>query len=148
MQNAERYRAYCDVLAEAGIPYDPDLVYEGDYSIDCGTAGARVLLALPDRPTAIFAANDQTAIGVSEETQQLGLRIPDDLSLVGFDNIPEARFCQLTSVDHPLVQMGMMAVELLIKAIEGQKIENTITKIPTRLVVRESCKAPAERVKS
>ncbi len=148
MQNSERYRAYCDVLAEAGIPYDPDLVHEGDYSIDCGTVGARVLLALPDRPTAIFAANDQTAIGVSEAVEQLGVRIPDDLSLIGFDNIPEARFYQLTSVDHPLMQMGMMAVELLIKAIEGQTIEETITKIPTRLVVRKSCQALAENVKS
>lgn len=148
MQNAERYRAYCDVLTEAGIAYDPALVYEGDYSIDCGADGARALLELADRPTAIFAANDQTAIGVAEAVQQLGLHIPQDLSLVGFDNIPEARFYQLTSVDHPLVEMGMMAVELLIKAIEGQEIENMITVIPTRLVVRETCQPPAERVNS
>lgn len=148
MQNEGRFQAYCDMLTEAGIAYDPDLFFEGDYSIQGGAAGARALLALSDRPTAIFAANDQTAIGVYEAVNQLGMSIPDDLSLVGFDNIPEARYYHLTSVEQPLIQMGIMAVELLIKAIEGEKIDNTITKLPARLVVRESCQPPMEKVKA
>lgn len=146
MQNSERYRAYCDALREAGIAFDPVLVAEGDYSVPAGAACTRALLALPHPPTAIFAANDQSAIGAYEAAGQLGVRIPEDLSLVGFDNIPEARYYGLTSVDHPLMQMGSMAVEMLIQLIEGGRIENPITCIPATLVTRTSCQQQVEKV--
>ncbi|HEY9090026.1 MAG TPA: LacI family DNA-binding transcriptional regulator [Anaerolineaceae bacterium] len=139
LQNGNRYKAYRDVLEEAGIPFDPQLVEEGDFSTQCGAQCARRLLTLPKPPSAIFAANDQSALGVWEAARELGVRIPEDLSLVGFDDIPEAQFSGLTTVHHPLIEMGAMAVELLIKLIEGEKPENYIQKIPTKLVVRNSC---------
>jgi LacI family transcriptional regulator len=141
MQNAERYRGYCDVLSESGIAYDPALVMEGDYSNQTGAILARALLRMPDRPTAIFAANDQSALGVYETAQELGVRIPQDLSLIGFDNIPEAKYAELTTVEQPLAQMGMMAVELLIRLIEGEQTQSTVTKLPAKLIVRKSCQA-------
>lgn len=144
MQNDQRYHAYCDMLAEAGIPYDPDLVVEGDYSIQTGAECARVLLRLADRPTAIFAANDQSALGALEVAKELGVRVPEDLSLVGFDNIPDARYYGLTTVEQPLARMGAMAVEMLIDLIEGRIQEKSILKIPTQFVIRQSCQAAPE----
>src|SRR6266545_4679768 len=84
-----RLDGYKDGLEIAGIPYDPDLVQQGDYTREGGQAAARQLLGRADRPTAIFAANDESALGVMDIAQELGIRIPHDLSLVGFDNIPE-----------------------------------------------------------
>lgn len=139
MQNEQRYRAYCDALAAAGIPYAGELIVEGDYSTLTGAECARKLLSMPERPTAIFAANDQSALGVYETAREMGVRIPEDLSLVGFDDIPEAKYYGLTTVEQPLVRMGAMAVELLIKLIENGKPEGTIHKIPAELVIRNSC---------
>ncbi len=141
MQNSERHQAYCDALNEAGIQYDPDLVMEGDYSTSTGEECARRLLTMQDPPTAIFAANDQSALGVYSAAKDLGVRIPEDLSLVGFDNIPEASYFGLTTVDQSLVLMGSMAAELLIQLIEGEKIDTVVHKIPANLVIRQSCLA-------
>lgn len=141
LQNGERQRAYEDALRAAGIELDPHLVVAGDFSSQCAAGCTRRLLSLPQPPSAIFAANDQTALGAWETARELGLRVPEDLSLVGFDDIPEAKFYGLTTVHHPLVQMGSMAVELLIKLIEGEKPETYLQKIPTHLITRNSCQA-------
>lgn len=139
MQNSERYRAYCDVLTEAGISIDPALVIEGDYSTSRGVECARELLGLSLPPTAIFASNDQTALGVFDAARELGIRIPEDLSVVGFDNIPEAQIHGLTTVDHPLEKMGSAAVDLLIKQIEGEQATSIPQKWTANLVIRSSC---------
>ncbi|MEJ2750632.1 MAG: substrate-binding domain-containing protein, partial [Anaerolineae bacterium] len=102
---------------------------------------AREMLALPHPPTAIFAANDQTAIGVYQAADELGLRIPEDLSVVGFDNIPEARFMGLTTVDQFLDEMGYIATQMLITLIQNQSLDEPIYKMPTRLVIRDSARA-------
>ncbi len=141
LQNGERQRAYDDALRAAGITPDPDLVAEGDFSSQCGAECTRRLLSLSQPPTAIFAANDQAALGAWETAREMGVRVPDDLALIGFDDIPEAKFYGLTTVHHPLVEMGSMAVELLIKLIEGEKPETYSQKIPTHLIVRSSCQA-------
>jgi LacI family transcriptional regulator len=140
-----RFLAYQEGLAEAGIPFDPDLVEEGDYTRDRGQAAARLLLDRPDRPTAIFAANDQTALGVMDIAAQFGLRIPQDLSVAGFDNIPESMHStpRLTTIDQSIHEMGALAAKMLIAILQGEDLGEPLHKIPTRLIVRESCQPPA-----
>jgi LacI family transcriptional regulator len=101
------------------------------------------LLALPNRPTAIFAANDKSALGVIEAAQEIGLHIPNDLSVVGFDNILETPQVQggLTTVDQFIDRMGYIAVEMLVNLIQGSSLDSNLYKIPTRLIVRGSCRA-------
>ncbi len=140
-----RLMGYQDGLAVAGIPFDPDLVREGDYTQARGRAAARELLDRPDRPTAIFAANDKTALGVMDVAPELGLRIPHDLSLVGFDNLPDATQIhpQLTTVDQSIQEMGYLATKMLVSILQGEELESTLCKVPTRLIIRESCQAPS-----
>lgn len=134
-----RERGYRDALAGAGIPFDPELVRDGGYSAAVTTEVARELLTLPDRPTALFAANDLSAIRVVEVAQQLGLRVPQDVSVVGFDNIPEAANCAppLTTIAQPLQQMGAEAVRMLLDLLLGLEREQHV-RLPARLVVRAS----------
>jgi LacI family transcriptional regulator len=103
---ARRLKAYRDALTKAGIDQDDRLVAFGDFSTETGRRRALELLALEDRPTAIFASNDQSAIGVFQAVEEMGLRVPDDCSVVGFDNIPEAKYLGLTTVDQFLAEMG------------------------------------------
>jgi len=148
MQSAiRRFQGYQDSLAEMDIAYDPELVQHGDYTRERGQAAARLLLERPDRPTAIFAANDRSAIGVIDVAKELGLRIPQDLSVVGFDNIPESMHGtpMLTTVDQSIQEMGALATKLLISILQGETPENTLCKIPTRLIIRESCQAPVSQ---
>lgn len=137
-----RLEAYCDGLAAAGIAYDPDLVQEGDYTRERGLQAARRLLGRADRPTAIFAANDKSAMGVLDAARELGLRVPEDLSVVGFDNIPEAeqQNPRLTTVDQSIQEMGHLAVGLLIRMLQREPLDTLLVKVPTRLIVRESCR--------
>lgn len=141
MQNHERHKAYADVLQEVGVKYDSDLIVEGDYSTSTAAECARRLFALKEPPSAIFAANDQSALGVLAAAKDIGIRIPEDLSLVGFDNIPEASYFGLTTVDQSLVRMGSMAAKLLMQLIEGEEIETVVQRIPATLVIRQSCRA-------
>jgi DNA-binding LacI/PurR family transcriptional regulator len=90
-------------------------------------------------PTAIFAANDQSAIGVFQAAEELGIRIPSDLSVVGFDNIPEAEYLGLTTVDQLLADMGFVAIEMLIKLINNEPLKEEVHKMQTRLIIRTSC---------
>jgi LacI family transcriptional regulator len=140
-----RLLGYKDSLYQAGIPLDPDLIQTGDYSRQTGFACAQRLLNLSDPPTAIFAANDQSAFGAIQAAQQAGLRVPDDLSVVGFDNIPEASYTNpgLTTIDQFIDEMGCIATEMLINLIEGNSLESNVYKMPTQLIVRDSCCAIA-----
>jgi len=97
------------------------------------------LLNLPQPPSAIFAANDQSAMGVYQAAQEMNLRIPEDLSLVGFDNIPEAAYLNLTTVDQFIAEMGYQAAKILFRLIEGETLETKIQQLPTQLVIRGSC---------
>ena len=100
----------------------------------------RQLLGALDRPTAIFAANDVSALATLEVAASLGLRVPEDVSVVGFDNIPESALCAppLTTVEQPIRTMGHRAIELLINLIRGEPAEVTHITLPTRLVARQS----------
>jgi len=136
-----RLKGYQDGLSKAGIALDDDLVVRGDFSTPTGHECALQLLSIEDPPTAIFAANDQSAIGVYQAADELGLQIPDDFSVVGFDNISEAKYLGLTTVDQFLADMGYAAVQMLIKMINDEPIDVHIHKIATKLIVRTSCRA-------
>jgi LacI family transcriptional regulator len=138
-----RLQGYLDALRQANIPQDQALIEEGDFSPETGRVCARRLLSFPDPPTAIFAANDQSAIGAIDAAHELGLRVPEDLSIVGFDNIPEAAYANpaLTTVDQFIHQMGHVATEMLIGLIQGDPLESELHLMPTQLVIRDSCRA-------
>jgi LacI family transcriptional regulator len=138
-----RFQGYKDGLASAGLRYDPALVAAGDFTVQRGQAAAQALLALPERPTAIFAANDLMAFGVMVAARDLGLRIPQDLSVIGFDNIPETMLVspRLTTVDQSIREMGVLGAQLLIRLIQGERPEQLRCTTPTRLIVRDSCQA-------
>ncbi|MBI1877207.1 MAG: LacI family DNA-binding transcriptional regulator [Chloroflexi bacterium] len=138
-----RLQGYKDSLRQANIPFDPDLVQIGDFTQETGYRCAQKLLALPTRPTAIFAANDKSAIGAIEAIIEVGLKVPEDISIVGFDNIEEASFVNggLTTVDQFITDMGRVAVEMLVNLIQNKPIENQVHRMPTQLIVRNTCQA-------
>jgi LacI family transcriptional regulator len=139
----QRRQGYEDAQRQAGLPLSPELYVEGDYSHQNALIGARQLLTLPERPTAIMAANDQTAFAVMEIAKQFHLRVPQELSVIGFDNTPESAFTSppLTTVDQSIVAMGGRAAELLIQLVEGKEVENKLYQLPTRFIVRDSCQS-------
>jgi len=136
-----RLKGYQDALLSAGIELDDALIVPGDFTTPTGHARALQLLSLDNPPTAIFAANDQSAIGVFQAAEESGLRIPEDLSVVGFDNISEAKYLGLTTIDQFLADMGYVAIQMLIKLINDEPLDEQIHKIPTKLIVRSSCQA-------
>ena len=120
---------------------DPALVAESDFRNGPVTeAAANALLDLPDPPTAIFAFNDNVAVGVMSAARARGLSIPDDLSVVGFDDSELAEIVTpgLTTVRQPLAEMGRMAVSLLMRLLENQRVDALRIELATKLVVRES----------
>jgi LacI family transcriptional regulator len=138
----ERLAGYRQALANAGLPFDADLVKEGDFRQPLGYNRTRELLDLPDPPTAIFAANDQTAFAVMDAIRDAGLRIPADVSVIGFDDIPAASLAHpaLTTVRQPMVEMGRQATRMLLELIANPGQEVLRVDLPTELIVRESCR--------
>jgi LacI family transcriptional regulator len=144
LQSAKRrLEGYQESLRQANIPLDPDLIQPGDFTQEAGYHGAKNLLALPNPPTAIFAANDKTAIGAIEAINEAGLQVPADFSIVGFDNIEEAVYCNggLTTVDQSLDEMAQIAMGMLVDLIQNEPVENQLHRVPTKLIVRNSCRA-------
>jgi len=139
-----REAGYRKALADAGIEVDPGLMREGDYRKDSTHEPARELLTLPERPTAIFAANDLSAIGTLEIAQELGLEVPAELSIIGFDDIPESALTNppLSTVHQPIQQMGAAAIALLITLMDGAPVERTHIQLVTSLVERGSTAPP------
>ena len=147
LQSAElREQGYRKALAAAGGPRIDPLVRIGGYDAGLSRLAAHELLSGPQRPSAVFAANDITAIATIEVALALGLRVPEDLSVVGFDNIPESALCTppLTTVNQPIRTMGEHAVEMLMRLIQAQPMEPTHLTLVTELVVRGST-APPQR---
>lgn len=136
----DRVAGYQDALNQAGIEADPALVCHGDFSLKAGDDGAAAMLALPDRPTALFCENDEMAIGALKRIRQSGLRVPEDISLVGFDDIPFAAYCDppLTTISQPAEAFGQRAVELLIALIEKKPLAERHVVLPFELTLRES----------
>lgn len=141
----QRYQGYVDAHEKAGLCICPELLAEGNFLRDGAVVGARKLLSLPEPPTAIMAANDETAFAVLEVAQDLGIRVPEDLSLVGFDNTPASALTApaLTTVEQGLAQMGEAGAGLLIRMLSGEHVESGPYTLPARLVVRDTCRALA-----
>ena len=135
-----REEGYRQALAAAGIRVSEDLVRVGGYDAALSAEEAGHLLDQPDPPTALFAANDVSAIAAIAAATGLGLRVPDDLSVVGFDNIPESALCTppLTTVNQPIRQMGEQSIQLLLQLIRGQTPPETHITLATSLVTRQS----------
>jgi LacI family transcriptional regulator len=138
----ERLDGYHAALASAGIMPDPEIEIASDFQIDGGIEAAGRLLDLADPPTAIFAFNDNLAIGTMQVARSRGLRIPDDLSVVGFDDLEWAELMSpaLTTVRQPLAEMGRMAVSLLTRLLDNQSFEALHVELATRFIVRGSTK--------
>jgi len=136
----DRLRGYHAALAAAGILPDPALEVESDFEIAGGAKAAEELLDLADPPTAVFAFNDNLAIGAIQAARSRGLRVPEDLSVVGFDDSEHATIVSpaLTTVRQPLAELGRTAVSLLTRLLERQRFETLHIELGTRLVVRES----------
>lgn len=111
-----RYDGYCQSLAEAGLALEPELVAQGYFDLQSGLEATRALLSLPQRPTAIFASNDEMAVGALMAAREFGLDVPGDISIVGFDDTPISRLISpaLTTVRQPLEAIGAAGVEAIV----------------------------------
>lgn len=139
-QSGERERGYLDALATAGIEADPALIENGAFVQPGGFSAARRLLALPHPPTGIFAANDEMAFGAMDAISSRGLKVPDDVSVIGFDDIPTSSyvFPTLSTIRQPFDTMAARAVGELVDMIDGRPVDAVKIALPTRLVVRNS----------
>ena len=144
-----RRQGYELALTEAGLPVDPALVADGGFEEDTSREAARHLLTGATPPSAIFAANDLSALGVLAAADELGFHVPADLSIVGFDNIPETVMSEppLTTVDQSIQVMGRRAVEMLLALLGGAEVAQRVT-LPTRLVQRRSTTTPRDPLTS
>jgi LacI family transcriptional regulator len=142
-----RESGYRAALEAAGIAFDPDLVLVGGFQEATAEAPARELLTRDPRPTAIFAANDLSAIQTMRTAAELGIRVPDDVSVAGFDNIPDSALTTppLTTVDQSIQAQGHEAVLTLLSLIEQpeQNLEPIHITLPTQLVIRATTAPPS-----
>jgi len=139
-----RLDGYRTALEEVGVAVDEALIRPGDFMHESGFVAGTELLALAERPTAIFASNDTMALGVFEAARRRGLRIPEDLSVIGFDDLPEARWSPppLTTIRQPLAEMGALAARTALRLARGESTDLPRVELATELIVREST-APA-----
>ncbi|MDF6040868.1 LacI family DNA-binding transcriptional regulator [Streptomyces sp. JH14] len=144
MCSRARVDGYRAAMETAGLPIDPDLVREGEFSHEDGYRAGLELLRLPEPPTAVFAGNDLQALGVYEAARELGLRIPEDLSVVGFDDLPLTRWIgpPLTTVRQPLIEMAETAARLVLDMSRGRQPATSSVDLATNLVVRSSTAPP------
>lgn len=141
----ERGRGFAEGLAEHGLTLDPAYIRRAAYTFESGVDAATELLALPERPTAIFAGNDEMAIGVMKAARDAGLDVPRDLSIVGFDDLPMASrvWPNLTTVRLPIRDMGRMAAEKLTAGLRGLDPATLVQpEVDPSLVVRDSTAPP------
>lgn len=144
VENAEthgRYSGYAAALAKAGIAVDPSIVWQGAFTFEAGEHVAREYLAHADRPTALFTANDEMALGFMRTVKDAGLSVPRDVSVAGFDDIEYARYFDpaLTTMHQPRAELGRIAAENLIARMAGEhQPQFQRIRLPCSLVVRDS----------
>jgi LacI family transcriptional regulator len=139
-----RIDGYRSAHDQAGIPVDPALVRHGDFWVDGGYHHGHELLSRPDRPTAIFAGSDFQALGVLRAARELGLRVPQDVSVVGYDDLPVISWVgpALTTVRQPLQEMASTATRMVLDLASGRRPSNLRIDLAVELVVRESTAPP------
>jgi len=138
----DRLKGFKQGMMQHDIAIEPNLIQEGDFSFESGFNLMTKLLALTEPPTAVFASSDEMAIGAIKAIKAKGLKVPDDISIVGFDDIKFASIFEpaLTTVSQPMFEIGQKAMELLIKLIQKDKLEKTQYILEDQLVIRETCK--------
>ncbi|HEY8985865.1 MAG TPA: LacI family DNA-binding transcriptional regulator [Streptomyces sp.] len=143
-----RVAGYRSALAAAGVPQRPEYVRYGCFEESTARQRMRELLDLPEPPTAVFVCSDHMALGVYGALAEAGLRVPDDISVVGFDDLPESRWASpgLTTVRQPLGEMAATALRLLVRMMDGDRPEGVRTELSTRLVMRASTGRVGARV--
>lgn len=140
----DRTRGYERALERVGIEVRPEYVREGTRLLHVARGIATELLTLPDRPTAIFAASDTQAFGTLEAARALGIRVPEELSVIGFDDIEVASHVGLTTIRQPLFESGRRGAELLLRALSGRRVDVRTELLPLELIVRATT-GPAPR---
>jgi DNA-binding LacI/PurR family transcriptional regulator len=138
----DRFWGYREALEAAGLPLRPELCAEGGPTRADARGSAHRLLTLTERPTAVLAASDLLAVGVLEAARELGLRVPQDLSVVGYDDIELAEVVGLTTMRQPLFESGRRGMELLLGALRGEPAEPRREVLPVELVVRGTTAPP------
>jgi DNA-binding LacI/PurR family transcriptional regulator len=136
-----RTRGYRRAMQEAGLHPPPDYERVTDYSSEAGAAVMEELLALPEPPTAVFAGSDAQAIGVLDAARRSGRRVPEDLAVVGYNDVEISRYLGLTSVRVPMREMGRRGIALLLRALEEPSTPPEHVRLPAELVVRQTCGA-------
>lgn len=141
--SAQRVTGFARALAEAGLTLPEELQAVGDFHSEAGYIAARKLLSLPKPPTAIFACNDLMAIGALRAIHEAGLAVPDDISLVGHDDIELASYTRpaLTTISQPVAELAQTAIQLLLRRIHSPEMEKKRIILPNRLVVRQSTRS-------
>jgi len=136
----DRVAGYRRALNKATIPLNDDLIFTGDFQFESGYEGAHHLLGLSPRPTAIFACNDLMAVGVIRAATELGIDVPTQLSVVGFDDIPLAKFSSptLTTVSQPTEEIGMMTAKRLLERMQNQELPPEQQILKTQLLIRQT----------
>jgi LacI family transcriptional regulator len=142
-----RVHGYHAALDAAGISADPALIRYGDFGYDLGYQRGVELLALRPRPTAVFATNDHQALGFMEAARERNLRVPEDISVVGFDDQVPARWAvpPLTTIRQPMADMGRVALRLAARLAAGESLDTNRVELATELVLRESTAPPPAR---
>lgn len=135
-----RLAGFKGVMAQAGLKVPESLIHYSSYSLEGGEDAARQILLQKNRPTAIFCFSDEIALGCMYTLRQSGFSVPDDISVIGFDNIPFAKYCSppLTTIAQPTEDIGATCATLLLDLIEGKKLEKRRYILPHKLLVRES----------
>jgi len=139
-----RHQGYQQALRRAGITLNTAYSTNSNFSFEGGAKSLRQLLSLPDAPTAIFCHNDMMAIGAIQEAKKLGLRIPQDLSIIGFDDIQFSQYCDppLTTVSQPRYEIGRQAMLMMLDLLKGRDVRAGSRLLETKLVVRNSTAPP------
>ncbi len=141
----DRWQGYRQALSEAGLPYDEAIVQYGNFGEKSGYQAMKELVALPQPPTATFVASDEVAIGALAALHKHGLSVPEEMAIVGFDDIPVARYLvpSLTTMHLPAYELGLRAADMLVKTIQGEEIAKRGVLLDTELIIRESCGSKA-----
>jgi DNA-binding LacI/PurR family transcriptional regulator len=141
--DTDRFSGYRQIIEEADIGFAPELVVHGDGGPEAGMRATSRLLALADPPTAVFCFNDMQALGALRAARERGLNVPDDLSVVGLDDLYLSSYTlpPLTTVQQPMHEMGRLAAQILLELLSGKNPDSRIT-LAGKLVVRESTASP------
>lgn len=138
---SRRTSAYHSALAEAGIPVDPELIVTNDWGGEQGASSMAQLLSLKNPPTAVYAHSDEVALGAIRTLRRVGLRIPQDVSVIGIDDHPLAHLTDLTTIRQPVYEQGVSAGEMLLSLLRGDDANLGVT-MPTQLIIRSTTGPP------